>query len=44
MTITTVGYGDYTPTESVIQLHTIVRAALGIDLFVAFSARSNCNP
>ncbi len=39
MTITTIGYGDYTPTGSIMQLYTIVYAALGIGLFVAFSAR-----
>ena len=37
--ITTIGYGDYTPTGSIMQLYTIVYAALGIGLFVAFSAR-----
>ena len=39
MTISTIGYGDYTPTGPTMQLYTIVYAALGIGLFVAFNAR-----
>ena len=39
MTITAVGYVEYSASGSIMQLYTIVYAALGIGLFVAFSAR-----
>ncbi len=39
MTLTTIGYGDYTPTEWTMQLYTTVYAALGIGFFVAFNAK-----
>ncbi len=39
MTVTTIGYGDLTPTGSTMQLYTIVYAVLGIGFFVAFNAR-----
>lgn len=39
MTVTTIGYGDYTPSSPLMQLYTILYAVLGIGLFVTFSAR-----
>ena len=39
MTLTTIGYGDYTPGDSTMQLYTILYATLGIGLFVAFNAQ-----
>jgi voltage-gated potassium channel Kch len=39
MTLTTIGYGDYTPSDSVMQVYTIIYAVLGIGFFVAFTAR-----
>jgi voltage-gated potassium channel len=39
MTLTTIGYGDYTPTGSTMQLYTVIYSVLGIGFFVAFNAR-----
>ena len=39
MTLTTIGYGDYTPTSETMQLYTVIYAVLGIGFFVAFNAR-----
>jgi voltage-gated potassium channel Kch len=39
MTLTTIGYGDFSPTTSWMRLYTVVYAVLGIGLFVAFNAR-----
>ncbi|MEL7207287.1 MAG: potassium channel family protein [Actinomycetota bacterium] len=37
MTLTTIGYGDYTPTDSTMQLYTVFYAVIGIGFFVSFS-------
>jgi voltage-gated potassium channel Kch len=37
MTLTTIGYGDYTPSDSIMQLYTVVYSVLGIGFFVSFS-------
>lgn len=39
MTLTTIGYGDLSPSGSAMQLYTVVYAILGIGFFVAFNAR-----
>ena len=39
MTLTTIGYGDYTPSDSTMQLYTIVYAVLGIGFFFSFNAK-----
>lgn len=39
MTLTTIGYGDYTPSGPIMQLYTVFYAVLGIGMFVAFNAR-----
>ena len=39
MTLTTIGYGDYTPTDSTMQAYTICYALLGIGFFVAFTTK-----
>ena len=39
MTLTTIGYGDLTPSDSTMQLYTVVYAVLGIGFFVAFNAQ-----
>ena len=39
MTLTTIGYGDFSPTTAAMQLYTVVYAVLGIGFFVAFNAR-----
>ncbi len=38
ITLTTIGYGDYTPTSTEMQIYTAIYAVLGIGLFVAFNA------
>ncbi len=37
MTLTTIGYGDYTPTDSTMQLYTAIYAVLGIGFVVSFN-------
>ncbi len=39
MTLTTIGYGDYTPSTPTMQLYTVFYAVLGIGFFVAFNAK-----
>ena len=39
MTLTTIGYGDFSPSGSAMQLYTVVYAVLGIGFFVSFNAR-----
>ena len=39
MTLTTIGYGDFSPTDSAMQIYTVVYAVLGIGFFVSFNAR-----
>jgi len=39
MTISTIGYGDFTPTNNWMRLYTIVYSMIGIGLFVGFNAR-----
>ena len=39
MTLTTIGYGDLTPTTSTMKVYTVVYAVMGIGLFVAFNAQ-----
>ena len=39
MTLTTIGYGDLSPSGPAMQLDTVVHAILGIGFFVAFNAR-----
>jgi len=39
MTLTTIGYGDFTPTSQAMRLYTVFYAVLGIGFFVAFNAR-----
>ena len=39
MTLTTIGYGDYSPTTEAMQLYTVFYSVLGIGFFVAFTAR-----
>lgn len=41
MTLTTIGYGDFTPSGPVMQLYTAVYAILGIGFFVAFNAKAD---
>ena len=38
ITLTTIGYGDYTPSTTEMQIYTAIYAVLGIGLFVAFNA------
>ncbi len=40
MTMSTVGYGDFTPTTDVSKLFTIIYACLSIGTFVAFTAKT----
>lgn len=39
MTLTTIGYGDLSPTTEAMRLYTVFYAVLGIGFFVAFNAR-----
>jgi len=39
VTLTTIGYGEYTPSGPIMQLYTVVYAVLGIGMFVTFNAR-----
>ena len=39
MTVTTIGYGDFTPSSPLTQLYTILYAVFGIGFFVTFNAR-----
>ena len=39
MTLTTIGYGDFSPTSTGMRLYTVVYSVMGIGLFVAFNAR-----
>ncbi len=39
MTLTTIGYGDYTPSTPTMQLYTVFYSVLGIGFFVAFNAK-----
>ena len=39
MTVTTIGYGDYTPSSPLMQLYTIFYAVFGIGFFITFNAR-----
>jgi voltage-gated potassium channel Kch len=39
MTLTTIGYGDFSPTTAAMRLYTTIYAVMGIGLFVAFNAR-----
>jgi voltage-gated potassium channel Kch len=39
MTLTTIGYGDFSPTTSWMRLYTVIYAVMGIGLFVAFNAQ-----
>ena len=39
MTLTTIGYGDLSPTGELMRLYTVFYAVLGIGFFVAFNAR-----
>ena len=39
MTLTTIGYGDYSPTTEAMQLYTVFYSILGVGFFVAFTAR-----
>jgi len=39
MTLTTIGYGDFSPTTEAMQLYTVVYSILGVGFFVAFTAR-----
>jgi voltage-gated potassium channel Kch len=39
MTLTTIGYGDLTPTSDIMKLYTVLYAVLGIGFFVAFNAK-----
>jgi voltage-gated potassium channel len=39
MTLTTIGYGDFSPPSPRLQLYTVFYSVLGIGLFVAFNAR-----
>lgn len=39
MTLTTIGYGDFSPTSSGMRLYTVVYSIMGIGLFVGFNAR-----
>jgi hypothetical protein len=39
MTVTTIGYGDYTPSGALMQLYTILYAVFGIGFFITFNAR-----
>jgi hypothetical protein len=39
MTATTIGYGDYTPSDNWMRLFTVVYSIMGIGMFVGFTAR-----
>ena len=39
MTLTTIGYGDYTPTTDAMRLYTVIYSIMGVGFFVAFTAR-----
>ena len=39
MTLTTIGYGDFTPSDGTMQIYTVFYAVLGIGFFVAFNAQ-----
>ena len=39
MTATTIGYGDYTPTDNWMRLFTVVYSIMGIGMFVGLTAR-----
>ena len=39
MTLTTIGYGDFSPTSEAMQLYTVFYSILGVGFFVAFTAR-----
>ena len=39
MTATTIGYGDYRPTDNWMRLFTVVYSIMGIGMFVGFTAR-----
>lgn len=39
MTLTTIGYGDFSPTSAGMRIYTVIYAVMGIGLFVAFNAR-----
>jgi hypothetical protein len=39
MTLTTIGYGDFAPSGSIMQIYTVFYAVLGIGFFVAFNAK-----
>jgi hypothetical protein len=39
MTISTIGYGDFTPKSNWMRLYTIIYSVIGIGLFVGFNAR-----
>ncbi len=39
MTLTTIGYGDYSPTTDAMRLYTFLYSVLGVGFFVAFTAR-----
>lgn len=39
MTMTTIGYGDYTPSTPTMQFYTVFYAVLGVGIFVAFNAK-----
>lgn len=39
MTLTTIGYGDFSPTTESMQLYTVFYSVLGVGFFVAFNAR-----
>ena len=39
MTLTTIGYGDFSPTTTWMRLYTVIYSVMGIGLFVAFNAR-----
>ena len=39
MTLTTIGYGDFSPTGEAMRLYTVFYAVLGIGFFVAFNAK-----
>lgn len=39
MTLTTIGYGDFSPTGAAMRIYTVVYAVMGIGLFVAFNTR-----
>jgi len=39
MTLTTIGYGDFSPSTEAMQLYTVFYSVLGVGFFVAFTAR-----